>query len=267
MKIYKNIHEAYLETLRDVRDNPEYICAPRGQNIRECLDYTFRIENPIAEPIKTLDAERNKVIERYTAKEVELYNSGSNQVEDFSKASKFWEKIANPDGTINSAYGHLIWYNKSHGNPAFEAGLIRKEGGTVITNAYNMTDSERYRLMRTPWEWAKQSLIDDKDSRQALLRFSLPEHQWKGNKDQTCTLHGLFLIRDNKLNLSITMRSNDLWLGLSYDLPWFVSLIDRMVDELKPYYPELQKGHYTHTVHSLHIYERDLEKINKALGQ
>jgi thymidylate synthase len=120
--------------------------------------------------------------------------------------------------------------------------------------------------MRTPWEWAKSCLIEDKDSRQALLRFSLPEHQWKGNKDQTCTLSGLFLIREDRLNLSIVMRSNDLWLGLTYDLPWFMSLMDKMVEELKPFYPTLTKGHYTHTVHSLHCYERDEEKIKRAIG-
>ena len=43
MKEYSNIHEAYLGTLADVYDNPEYVCAPRGQQIREKLDYSFKI--------------------------------------------------------------------------------------------------------------------------------------------------------------------------------------------------------------------------------
>ncbi len=261
MKTYNNIHEAYLGTLEDIYFNYEYRAAPRGLQIREKTDYTFRVLNPTNEPIITKDVERNKVIEVYTVKETELYNSCANTAEEFGKASKFWEKLANPDGTVNSAYGYLIWKNKSHGSDY--------EGRKAVTlydgkPAIQTLEPEEY--MRTPWEWAKESLIIDKDSRQALLRFSLPEHQWIGNKDQTCTLSGLFLIRENKLNLSIIMRSNDLWLGLTYDLPWFMSLIDRMVDELKPHYPELTKGTYTHTVHSLHLYERDEEKIKKALG-
>jgi thymidylate synthase len=263
MNTYKTIHTAYIETLRDIYNNYDYRASPRGLPVREKTDYMFRILNPIAEPIVTKDPERNVVIEDYTRKEVELYNSCTNQVVDFAKASKFWEKLANPDGTVNSAYGYLIWANKSHGNPYHE--LIEKlpNGVTKVPSSY----SDEYRAaMRTPWEWAKQSLIDDKDSRQALLRFSLPEHQYRGNKDQTCTLNGLFLIREDRLNLSITMRSNDLWLGLTYDLPWFVSLMDKMIDELKPYYPNLTKGHYTHIVHSLHCYERDEEKIKKAIG-
>ena len=261
MKVYKTANEAYLETLKDVLVKPDYVASPRGLKIREKLDYTFRILEPTADALVTLDAERNKVIEAYTDKEKELYNSCSNSVEDFAKASKFWLSIANPDKTINSAYGNLIWAKKSNGSH-FEQEFVEvsrnEESGGCTMVAMNK--------MRTPWEWAKESLIADKDSRQALLRFSLPEHQWKGNKDQVCTMHGLFLIRDNKLNLSVVMRSNDLWLGLTYDLPWFMSLIDRMVDELKPFYPDLEKGHYTHTVHSLHIYERDMDKITKALG-
>jgi thymidylate synthase len=75
------------------------------------------------------------------------------------------------------------------------------------------------------------------------------------------------LIRDNKLNLTITMRSNDLTLGLVYDLPWFVSLIYKMRDELKETYPDLGIGTYTHQVHSLHIYDRDQDKILKMLGR
>lgn len=255
MKTYLNIHEAYVETLRDVYDNYEYRSAPRGLPIREKTDYTFRILNPINESIKTYDLERNKVIEEYTRKEVELYDSCSNKAEDFGRASKFWLNLANPDGTVNSAYGHLIWRKKSHGNPVFENG-----GDRVRANAEPLPGD------RTPWEWAKMSLIKDKDTRQAFLRFSLPEHQWVGNKDQTCTMHANFLIRDDKLNLSVVMRSNDLVLGLVYDMPWFVSLIDRMVDELKTHYPNLTKGTYTHTVHSLHIYERNEEMVRKMLG-
>jgi hypothetical protein len=52
-----------------------------------------------------------------------------------------------------------------------------------------------------------------------------------------------------------------------YDLPWFVSLMDRMVEELKPTYPNLQKGEYTHIVHSMHAYEKDEKAILKMLGE
>ena len=261
MKTYQTSHEAYVETLRDIYYNYDYRAAPRGLPVREKTDYTFRVLNPTNEPIVTKDPERNKVIEEYTRKEVELYNSCANTAEAFGKASKFWLNLANPDGTVNSAYGYLIWENKSHGNPYFEAIASGNEGMLESGTSHHLKQ-----FKRTPWEWAKQSLIADKDTRQAILRFSLPSHQWNGNKDQTCTMHANFLIREDKLNLSVVMRSNDLVLGLVYDMPWFMSLIDRMVDELKPHYPNLTKGTYTHTVHSLHIYERNEEMVKRMIG-
>lgn len=263
MKVYNDIHEAYLATLADVFDNPDSTSAPRGQRVREKFNYQFCVLNPAPVPVVTLDAARNKVIESYSLKEFDLYDSCANTAEEFGKASKFWLQLANPDGTVNSAYGYLIWKNASHGSDFELAPVVtqppRFEGDGSV--------SVMKPVRRTPWDWAKTSLIADKDSRQAILRFSLPEHQWVGNKDQTCTLHGIFMIRDNKLNLTINMRSNDLTLGLVYDLPWFMSLIYRMRAELLSTYPDLEIGSYTHYVHNLHIYDRDEDKILKMLGR
>lgn len=260
MRIFDNIHEAYLSVLKEVRDEPEYKVAPRGQPVREITDFSFRIRNPKSEPVITKDAKRNETIVRYTADECDLYDSCSNDVEDFAKASSFWRKIANPDGTVNSAYGYLIWKNKSFGSK-YETADIHFD---KYNDASDVTIKEP--VMRTPWEWAKESLLKDKDTRQAFLKFSLPEHQWMGNKDQTCTMHANFLIREDKLHLTVVMRSNDVVLGLAYDMPWFISLMERMVDELKEAYPSLSVGSYTHTAHSFHLYERNLEMVNRMLG-
>src|ERR1035437_5335634 len=116
MQVYKNISEAYLGTLADVYNNPDVTSSPRGQACREKLDYVFRVMEPTALPIVTKDPERNVLIESYTRKEVELYNSCTNKAADFGKASKFWLSLSNPDGTVNSAYGHLIWGRQSCGN-------------------------------------------------------------------------------------------------------------------------------------------------------
>lgn len=238
---YTSTHEAYAGVLKDVYYNPDYKASPRGLPIREKVDYVFSVLNPTNEPIRTADAERNKTIAEYTEKEVALYNSGTNKVSEFAKASKFWDKLANPDGTINSAYGHLLWFN------------------------YSCTSNFSNRAM-TPWEWAQESLLADKDTRQAILRFNLPEHCWIGNKDFVCTMHGNWLIRNDKLSFTVVMRSNDVVKGLTYDLPFFCGLMDKMLEELKPTYPNLQKGTYKHLVHSLHMYDRDEEIVKRMLG-
>lgn len=261
MKKYKTTSEAYLAALRDVLENPDFISSPRGMKTYEKMNYGFIVESPTTDVIVTNDEERNKKIASYTRKECELYDAGSNLASEMAKASKFWLKIANPDGTINSNYGFLAFVNKSHGND-FEKELVQissdcKSGGSV--NAYKTK-------MRTPYEWALESLRRDKDSRQAILRFSLPEHQWMGNKDQTCTLHANFLIRDDQLHMTVNMRSNDLMLGLVYDMPWFISVQERMIEDLKDLYPELKIGTYTHIVNSIHIYDRNVEDVKKMLG-
>lgn len=227
--------EAYMAVLGEFVDGDTYAVSPRGQLCHELRDYSFTVAKPFDGPILTKDTKRNEVMARYLGKEMKLYRHGKFRAVDFVEASNFWENMANPDGTINSAYGWLIWVNRSCRSKFSDDPL-------------------------TPWQWARDSLINDRDSRQAFLRFSLPEHQWAGNKDVTCTMHGNFLIRANRLHLTMVMRSNDIVKGLPYDMPFFCSLQEQMRDELSVVYPGLEMGHYTHFAHSMHLYERDMGK-------
>jgi hypothetical protein len=213
----------------------------------------------------TKDLERNKVIASYTQKEKDLYYSMSNKVEDFEKISKFWGKLGNPDGTVNSAYGYLIKGLADHGNPRFETSFV-EDGKTYFLAKIPENAGEFKACMRTPWLWCVESLKADKDTRQAIMRFSRPEHFYKGVRDFTCTTHGNWLIRDNRLNLSIVMRSNDAVKGTAYDWPFFMGLMDDMLLDLKDTYPDLQKGTFTHIAHSLHIYESTIETVKKMIG-
>jgi len=265
MLIFSNTNEAYLSVLKAILDEPEFVVSPRKKPARERCNVAFKVTAPSSSPIVTLDDVRNEDIRRYTELEVDLYNQRTNQVADFLKASKFWGKIANPDLTVNSAYGWLIWGRKSVGNIGYEYPLTCKDWDEKIGEGDCPIDG--HEMMRTPWDWAKQSLVADKDSRQAFLRFSLPEHQWFGNKDQVCTMHGIFFIREDRLHLTIVMRSCDCVKGLVYDMPWFCSLLERMRDELLFTYSGLQTGTYTHIVHSLHIYESDINTVKRMIGE
>ena len=261
--ICQTMSEAYLKMLSDVMWYSEYEAAPRGQPIKEITNYSIRVLTPSSDNIVTKDLERNRVIAAYTEKEKALYESGSLKVEDFAKASKFWEKLDNGDGTVNSNYGFLVYYDESEGNPKYETSL---EHITVNVDGEEVDDLFSVSHMRTPFEWAKMSLLKDKDTRQAIVRFNKPKHLWAQNKDIVCTLNGNFHIRNNKLNFSIVMRSNDVTKGIVFDFPFFVSIQERMLAELKPHYPELTMGYYEHFAHSLHMYTRDSEIVKKMLG-
>ena len=264
MKTFNTTSEAYMQALRDVLVEPDYICAPRGQQIREILNYSFKVLNPTQDPVETFYFERNGTIALYTQKEKDLYDSCSTKVEDFAKASKFWNQLANPDGTVNSAYGYLIFQDQSEGNAEFE---FEEMPCSYMIDDYEVEDSYLLPHIRTPWEWCVDSLKKDKDTRQAIMRFNKPTHLWMGNKDVVCTLTGTWHIRNDQLHLSMVMRSNDLMRGLVYDISWFCSLMDKMLDELKETYPTLTKGHYYHTSQSMHLYERDIPTIMKMLGE
>ena len=248
---YITISDAYSATIRKLLHSPEFVSSPRGQKIYEISNYSFSVLDPTSAAISTLDPDRNEVIKKYYEKEKELYNSCSNTAEDFVKASKFWDKLKNPDNTINSAYGYLIWKIKNAGNSVWQLYGVKRE---------------EY-VERTQWDWAKESLLRDKDSRQAVMHFNLPTQQWFGNKDFTCTMHVSFMIRENRLNLSIVMRSNDIVKGSAYDWPWFSSLSEKMVQELKPSYPDLEIGKLNFLAHSMHLYEKDLEIAKKMIGE
>jgi len=43
--------------------------------------------------------------------------------------------------------------------------------------------------------------------------------------------------------------------------------MDKMLGELKTTYPSLEKGNYSHFVHSMHAYEKDFPVIKKMLNE
>jgi thymidylate synthase len=199
--------------------------------IREITDCALVIENPV---FAMYENERRSTQEKYIAAEFLWYFAGRNDLSFIERFAKFWQHVANEDGTLNSAYGNLIFTKK---------------------NEHNISQ----------WEWAYNSLVEDKDTRQAIMHFNMPEHQRRGNKDFVCTLTGIFQIRENKLNFTVNMRSNDAILGTPTDIPFFCVLQIQMLELLKSTYPDLELGTYTHFAHSLHIYERHFQLVEEML--
>lgn len=235
MRLFKgnSFAQVYKDLLKELYENPQYVCSPRDQKIKEILNVGLEIDNPMSGLYKNFVRGSQY---KYIAAELVFYFAGRNDLEYIQKYAKFWNSIANPDGTVNSAYGHLLFNKKN------EHGL-------------------------TQWEWAYESLKKDKDTRQALMHFNLPEHQHYANKDFVCTLNGIFHIRENKLDFTLMMRSNDVILGLPTDVAFFTVLHQQMFTLLKKVYPELELGKYTHYVNSMHLYERNFKIVEDMLTQ
>jgi thymidylate synthase len=89
--------------------------------------------------------------------------------------------------------------------------------------------------------------------------FNQPKFQFEGNKDFVCTMYANFFIRDNKLNMKIQMRSNDIFYGLTFDAPFFAFLQQSIHIKLLETYPDLELGTYYHFADNLHFYERHFD--------
>lgn len=133
----------------------------------------------------------------------------------------------------------LTHYNKNYHNFADQS---------LLQGAYGPMILEQIR-------YVVNSLTKDQDSRQAVISL------WRNNpseaKDRPCTLNFHFMIRDNRLNMHVTMRSNDAIWGQNYDCPSFSLLLLVVAGSLG-----VKPGHLYLTANSLHIYEKHFELAN-----
>lgn len=111
--------------------------------------------------------------------------------------------------------------------------------------------------VRTNGQYAVMAdrLRNDPESRQAVVTIWNPERDTLEKKrDYPCTILHQFRIRKNRLNMSVYMRSNDVWLGAAYDFFQFSRVQIAMASILG-----IEPGTYSHHVGSLHIYEANYE--------
>jgi thymidylate synthase len=109
-------------------------------------------------------------------------------------------------------------------------------------------------------------LRDDPETRQAVASVWRPE-DLEHRGDKPCTVFLQFMIRANEndertLELYAYMRSQDVWLGVPYDVFTFSQLQHTMARELR-----LPAGRYVHNVTSLHLYESNVELARRVITQ
>lgn len=107
-------------------------------------------------------------------------------------------------------------------------------------------------------DYCIRTLQADPDSRRAVINlWSAPTDNEPGKRDYPCTVALNFALIRGKLELRTLMRSNDVWLGLPYDVFQFTQLQLTVARALGA-----QAGPYTHTVWSLHIYTEHIESVS-----
>ena len=156
----------------------------------------FYIDNPSDKAITNTERKWSK---KYAAAEWSWYLSGDPSVDKlaelYGKVPPIWERMADEYGQVNSNYGYQWQRNNQLG-------------------------------------YVVDKLRDNPDTRHAAISiYDAKEHN-RYDKDTPCTYAIQFSIIDEKLCMSVYMRSNDIWYGFCNDQYQFASLQEMVADRL-----------------------------------
>ena len=160
-----------------------------------------------------------------------------------------------PVRVLNPAFAvaEAVWIISGSDDPwifDYNAGLARYADEGRLKGAYG----PRLRGWRgevDQLDRVRQLLAQDPDSRQAVVQLFDPGRDWSGYRDVPCTLGYRFFVRDGALQMHTTMRSQDMWLGLPYDV-----FTNTLIQELLAGWLGVDVGEYHHHVDSLHLYQQ-----------
>jgi thymidylate synthase len=169
------------------------------------------------------DSQDNKIINkerdwkiRYAEAEWQWYLSGDRNIaklgELYGKVPAIWKRMSDEDGNVNSNYG---------------------------------------------WQWKRNNQIDhvintlkyNPDTRQAAISIYDCKEYKDYTNDTPCTYAVQFTIVHGRLDMCVTMRSNDLWYGFCNDQYCFSRLQKMISNELN-----IEPGVYYHFAHNMHLY-------------
>jgi thymidylate synthase len=219
LTVFSSLDDAYLWIIESILTNGEYV-APRSMPTRELRAIGITICDPRRRYI-SLPPRRWSF--GYALGELCWHLRGSDLLSDIRYYSERWREMSDDGVTIRSScYGAKIFVRRGSA--------------------------------QSQWESVRETIASDAASRRAIFDFS------DGNypdairgRDVNCATTLQFLVRSGKLEAICTMRSNDIILGLPYDVFLFTVLQEMMAVELG-----LDTGPYHHCVGSLHIYESNL---------
>ncbi|WP_461190429.1 thymidylate synthase [Arthrobacter sp. Z4-13] len=112
-------------------------------------------------------------------------------------------------------------------------------------------------------EHVRKLLGASPESRRAVMSIFDPATDFSDSKDVPCTNWLHFRLRDNKLDLNVVVRSNDLIWGFSgiNTFEWSV------LQEMMAHWVGASVGEATYFVSSLHLYQRHFGRAGQILSQ
>ena len=179
------------------------------------LNVGFEIRLPRSNKILDGKVKRNWSIE-YAEAEWQWYLSGDRNIAKlgklYGKVPAIWKRMADAEGNVNSNYG---------------------------------------------WQWNRNGQLDkvigqlqnNPDTRQAAISIYDGKEMQDYSYDTPCTYAVQFTIMRGRLDMCVTMRSNDLWYGFCNDQYCFSKLQEMVSKRLN-----IEPGVYYHFAHNMHLY-------------
>ena len=167
----------------------------------------------------------NQLLHRYSnllldAPEVQARNSKQKEIifESFELSDPTRVNITIPSRKFNKRYAVAEWLWYLSANPlALNIGKLAQIW-RMISDEFCEVESNYGVYLKPQWNWVKNEIVKDRDTRRATFVINQPHHKFKNSSDYPCTHYIQFFVRDNKLHLGVNMRSNDLVYGLCNDV-------------------------------------------------
>ena len=184
---------------------------------RALFNIGFTIHKP---EFNTIIDSKRKWNKDYAEAEWQWYLSGDPSIfklgDIYGKVPPIWSRMADDKGNVNSNYGYQ-WQRNDQ------------------------------------LDYVIDKLKNHKHTRHAAISiYDAKEHD-NFDTDTPCAYAVQFTNVENRLNMCVTMRSNDLWYGFCNDQYCFSKLQELVAIKL-----EIPIGEYYHFAHNLHIYSDKL---------
>lgn len=214
------------KALIEKHKHQDYVTDKTGSHTIEIVGASFIADEPYI---------FGAVNDEYVQREINWYLSQSLYVKDLGEpVPKIWNSVASNEGTINSNYGYLIYSDSN----------------------YNQAES------------IVAELIKNRDSRRAVMIYTRPsmhtDYNYDGMSDFICTNAVQYLIRNNRLDVVVQMRSNDVVYGYRNDYAWQKFVQNQVVESynlLTANANPISHGNIIWQVGSLHVYSRHFNLI------
>jgi thymidylate synthase len=214
----------------DVVQNPDFVASPRGMEVREQLNGTYKV--PMPAYIDFIDRKMNHP---FMFSEAEWVTSGSNLTSEVSKYMKGYKNFSDDGVTMNGAYGPKVVDQLSY-----------------IASSLEKDNASRQSYLNI---WRERP-GESKDIPCTVgMQFFI--------RDSTVEVEDGVLEQKPLLYMTSTMRSNDAVFGQSYDIFTFSMVAKSVQLLLRQRGIDVGLGDLTVNAGSFHVYEKHYEEVEK----